>query len=569
MKKDARATRGDRSGGRRQGRFREQTRDKLRGGYYTPTDIAAWLVRWAVRSPRDAALEPSCGDGVFLAAVAARLVDFGARAQDVLRQIYGIEIEPDEAGKASARLKGVLGVGPNGQVGHGDFFEWLIASPGRKFDCVVGNPPFIRYQNFPEPSRSRAMAAMSRAGLRPNRLTNTWVPFVVGATTSLKEGGRLAFVVPAELLQVSYAAQLRRFLAAHFARLHIFTCNHLVFEGAEQETLLLLADGYTAATVTDCLIEMVETSDLGELLAARPDATARADYRVVDHSTEKWLKYLLTQREIDFMRALKGHGEVVGLGHHAEVDVGVVTGRNEFFVVSKETLREFDLGSYTVSLVGRSSQLKGAILDAKEWQAFADAGKDVHLLMLGAPDKPPLNAGARRYIKAGERAGYHLGFKCSIRTPWHLVPSVWVPDCLFFRQIYDFPRAVLNKACAVPTDTVHRMRCRRDPAATVGNTYTHLTAASAEIEGRSYGGGVLELEPTEAERLLMPKTLRRGMPLAEIDRLVRAGRIADVLAENDRAILLTMGLSAKECAALKRIWEKMRERRRSRKKIIR
>ncbi len=168
----------------------------------------------------------------------------------------------------------------------------------------------------------------------------------------------------------------------------------------------------------------------------------------------------------------------------------------------------------------------------------------------------------------GEDRGHHLGYKCSIRNPWYTVPSVWVPDCFFFRQIYDFPRAVLNGARAVSTDTVHRMRCRRDPTATLENVYTHLTAASAEIEGRSYGGGVLELEPTEAERLLTPMTLRNGVPVAEIDRMVRAGKLAEVLNENDRAILRPMGLARTECAMLRGIWEKMRERRLSRKKVV-
>src|SRR5690606_5402640 len=108
---------------------------------------------------------------------------------------------------------------------------------------------------------------------------------------------------------------------------------------------------------------------------------------------------------------------------------------------------------------------------------------------------------------------------------------------------------VLNTAEATSTDTIHRMRCKSgNPRAIIANTYTSLTAASAEIEGRSYGGGVLELEPTEAERLLMPAKLGPAMPLDECDRLVREDRLGDVLDENDRLVLKeTMGLSVAEC----------------------
>lgn len=94
-----------------------------------------------------------------------------------------------------------------------------------------------------------------------------------------------------------------------------------------------------------------------------------------------------------------------------------------------------------------------------------------------------------------------------------------------------------------------------------------MTAASSEIEGRSYSGGVLELEPTEAERVMIPARLPRGLRVEETDRLIRAGRLADVLAEHDRLTLREgLGLSARQCATLRDIWRKLRDRRRMRKK---
>jgi hypothetical protein len=109
------------------------------------------------------------------------------------------------------------------------------------------------------------------------------------------------------------------------------------------------------------------------------------------------------------------------------------------------------------------------------------------------------------------------------------------------------------------------MTCCQNPEAVVANLYTHLTAASAEIEGRSYGGGVLELEPTEAEKLLLPRVLGSGTALSEVDTLVRSGRLAEALSLNDRKILIeNVGLTKGECALLRDIWTKMRERRRAR-----
>src|SRR4029077_12524112 len=83
-------------------------------------------------------------------------------------------------------------------------------------DVVIGNPPFIRYQHFAEAQRTVAFKLMNQVGLHPTRLTNAWVPFVCLASLLLAPEGRLAMVVPAELLQVGYTSELRLFLSRHF-----------------------------------------------------------------------------------------------------------------------------------------------------------------------------------------------------------------------------------------------------------------------------------------------------------------------------------------------------------------
>lgn len=552
------------------GRFTDLDQDKLRGGYYTSAAVAAWLCEWAIRSPKDRVLEPSCGDGVFLEAAAKRFAALGARSAAIARQLTGVEIIADEADQARSRLQGSLSQYAAGIVNTSDFFKWREESERPAFDAVVGNPPFIRYQTFPEPHRSRAMAMMVEQGLAPNRLTNIWVPFVVAAVASLRLGGRLALVLPAELLQVTYASQLRSFLTDRFERIDIVACNELFFEKAEQEVVLLLADGALAAASDTnlCRVTMTETRTPSEITSRAPAVVlAAAQPKTIRHDSEKWLKYFLSEREIAFMRALRDADVTTNLSTHAGVDVGVVTGKNEFFVLTNAQVEELGLEGLTAPLVSRSAHLKGARVGKADWNAMSAAGDRVHLLHLkGSVAKP--SAALARYIRFGEGNEVHKGYKCSIREPWYAVPSVWTPDGFLFRQIYDFPRVVLNQAGATSTDTIHRLTCKTDkPERVIANTYTWLTAASAEIEGRSYGGGVLELEPTESERLLMPATLNGAMPLTECDRLTRAGRLDDVLVENARIVLQGhMGLSESDCHLLRDIWAKMRDRRNARKR---
>ncbi len=61
------------------------TEQKRNGVYYTPENVVQTLVRWAIRKESDRLLDPSCGDGRFLA---AHQNSFG--------------VEPDCAGVVSA-----------------------------------------------------------------------------------------------------------------------------------------------------------------------------------------------------------------------------------------------------------------------------------------------------------------------------------------------------------------------------------------------------------------------------------------------------------------------------------
>lgn len=524
---------------------------KLRGGFYTPEPIAEFLAHWAVRAPGDRVLEPSAGDGEILVAAGRRLSSLGGGS------LIGVELDQAEARKARQRAGG------DATVHVSDFFS-LTEKKGPKwqFDAVIGNPPFIRYQFFPEEHREPAFRIMVDQGLKPNRLTNAWVPFVVAATRQLAPGGRLALVVPAELMQVTYAAQLRAYLASQFGEIRLVTFRRLLFEGVQQEVVLLLADRARKGPAAIRLLELSDAADLRSLDIAIA-APAQAD---MDHATEKWTQYYLTPRELGLVRSLRDRIDLPRLGDVAEVDVGVVTGRNEFFVLEPSSARQHGLEPYTRKLVGRSAQLRGITFSDEDWDGLAAA--DARCLLLALDDAPAraLSGSARRYIALGEAKGHHLGYKCRIRRNWHWVPSVWRPDAFLYRQIHDAPRLVVNYSGATSTDTIHRVRMTNglDPAHLSGSLFNSLTFAFSELLGRSYGGGVLELEPTEAEALPIPITTAINAP--EIDALVRAGRTEDALAMMDEIVLHDrLGLSSREIAVLRGVWKKLRDRRLARK----
>ena len=121
---------------------------KQAGAYYTPDAVVANLVRWAVRKDNDRMLDPSCGDGRFIA---------------THRNSFGVE---QDAGAAAA----AMGRTPRACVHQGDFFAWA-ARTRERFECAAGNPPFIRYQTFNGEVRKRALALCAGLGARFSGLT--------------------------------------------------------------------------------------------------------------------------------------------------------------------------------------------------------------------------------------------------------------------------------------------------------------------------------------------------------------------------------------------------------------
>ena len=172
------------------------------------------------------------------------------------------------------------------------------------------------------------------------------------------------------------------------------------------------------------------------------------------------------------------------------------------------------------------------------------------------------------YIVHGENQGFNKGYKCRIRKRWYIVPSVWTPDAFMLRQVHHYPKLALNAAASTCTDTIHRVRLRNDPDGRqlVAGFLNSLTFAFSEIIGRSYGGGVLELEPNEAEQIPMSLVGADRLDINEIDHLLRKENIYAVLDTTDRILLKEgLGLDDPEIKLIRNIWEKLRDRRNNRK----
>ena len=121
------------------------------------------------------------------------------------------------------------------------------------------------------------------------------------------------------------------------------------------------------------------------------------------------------------------------------------------------------------------------------------------------------------------------------------------------------------------TDTLHKVRFLKgidgkSVAAAFINTYT---LALSETLGRSYGGGVLTFEPGEMRRIKIPMKGADNLDATKIDVWQREGNYEEILRYTDQILLQDgIGLTDHEIGLLHSIWDKMRNRRLSRKQSI-
>ena len=180
-----------------------------------------------------------------------------------------------------------------------------------------------------------------------------------------------------------------------------------------------------------------------------------------------------------------------------------------------------------------------------------------------------LSHAAQAYVETGHRAGVDQAYKCRVRKPWYRVPLVPAADLLLTCMNADTPRLTTNSAAAHHLNSVHGVYLR-DSLTELGRellplaSLNSITLLNAEMVGRSYGGGILKLEPREADVWAMPspRLIRdredqlRGIK-TKVGRLLQQGKLADAVHLVDEALLLAPGVITQDAV------EKVREARKN------
>jgi len=539
---------------------------KSRGAFFTPPSIAAFLASWAIAgNPQATVLDPTCGEAVFLLHAGIALKELGGATDQPEAQLYGVDLHAESLEHAEATL---LEAGVSARLLRSDFFAIptpdQLGCPLPLMDAVIGNPPFVRYQDHKGAARAIASRAAMKQGVRLSGLASSWASALVHACAFLKPEGRLAIVLPAELLTVHYAEPVRLWLRRRFAAVSMVMFERLQFEDALEKVVLLLARGEGGCDA----FSLYFVEDASELQAIRPFD----EYAVTPTDEGKWTDLLLPLAQRRLFRSVSDE-QFRDLDTYGRPVLGTVTGANDFFMLNESTRLAYHIRKDEVVPVSPpgTRHLRGTLFSKSDWSALRDGGEKVWLLQPGPGDGSP---GLVRYLHDGEAQGVHEAYKCRIRSPWWRPPLVPIPDLFFTYMSHRFPRLVANRARVHFVNSMHGLHLPSETPAWVRDALPLLalnsvTMLGAEVRGRSYGGGILKMEPREAARLPMPKpevVSRAWHALAKerpaLERQLRNGLWTGVLARVDEVLLRdTIGLDGAQVTQLHDACRALRERR--------
>lgn len=387
------------------------------------------------------------------------------------------------------------------------------------FDGILGNPPYIRYQYLNESQKNEQSLILEQNGTNPNRLINAWVSFVVASISCMKETSKIGLVLPSDLLQVKYAKELRSFLTKKLNKCLIITFNKLVFENIEQDVVLLLGEKNNGSFSHQMKIiqledeHALEAYDLNDI-----------EFSEIDDCSDKWTKYFLSREQAKLVDKIREDERFIVFSEIAKAEIGITTGNNDYFCLTRDIVDEYDLEDYCKPLLAKSSGIKGLQLTKEDWEGNVEDNSRAYLLDLSSFDENEFPEGLKKYIKYGEERGFDSTYKTRIRKRWYDVPSIWSPDIFYSRRIHYIPKIAgkIGSIEAVSTDTLNRISLKKqsDFKKLIIASYTSVALLFTELEGRNYGGGVLEVLPSELSKVMLPNIFDNDLPTnKEVDHL--------------------------------------------------
>jgi adenine-specific DNA methylase len=480
------------------------------GKFETPQHIARFITRWAIKSGNEIVLEPCIGTGILLSNIIERIQEIqGSKA--MLTNIHGVDI--DQTAIDSAALNLGLDDAQKSKLICMDFLE---AMPNRDIplvDAVICNPPYSKHQLIERNYKNRiARELEEKANVNLSRQSSIYIYFLIHAASFLKRGGRMAFVLPGNFLEVNYGIPLKRFLVRSFriAAIVLFPRDSLQFPDVLTTTCVaLLEKGKKERSTADFVsFNFSEKQRIVDSLKTfqvyrkkRLGISVKRICQDYINPELKWINYFEP-------KGASTDGQAI-LGSIARCKRGIATGANDFFVLSENEVAAHKIErTFLKPVLTKTRYAQFLTFTSIDFANLKLSGARVWLLSTNWTKEDLRGTNLLKYIKMGEIEGLNNRYLTSSRKIWYSSENRSVPPVLFTYMSRDRPRFIWNEARTLVLNTFHcvyiQNKIRQNQLmfeALLACLNSTRTASLLKRIGRTYGGGLLKVEPRELAKL--------------------------------------------------------------------
>ena len=441
--------------------------------FFTPEVIADFMARWVLDGRKKAdVLEPAFGLGAFSRSLfkqnpKVRVVGYEADAT-----IYNYAAENVAQAGSDVLLYNE---------------DYLRVSWEDKYDGIICNPPYLKFHDYD--NASLVPLVNGQLGIRLNGFTNLYTLFLLKSISQLRDGGRMAYIVPSEFLNSDYGVEVKRALLRSGVLRHVVVVDftQCAFDDALTTACILLC--HKGGSLSE--VRFSHVSDVGQLQASLADYSAWAADQLKPET--KWKQYYEGARSADYRH-------LVPFSTFAKVSRGIATGANDYFTFRESKKELYGIPERCLMrCVCHSTDVHGLFFTDDDFQRLSHSDKAVYLFN-GCADVEDEHV--RGYISLGEETGADKRYLTASRKPWYAIenrkPSpIWVS--VFNRKGLRFVR---NIAGVSNLTTFH---CVYDAGVVdidvlFGYLVTNVAKEIFMDNSRQYGNGLVKFEPNDLNK---------------------------------------------------------------------
>ncbi|HFG1796788.1 SAM-dependent methyltransferase [Vibrio cholerae] len=477
------------------------------GAYYTPPELSQVLTDWAIVRSDEEILEPSFGGCGFFDSSIKTLRRLGCKSPE--KQLYGVDID----GHAFSILSEKFGhmVETSNRFIQNDFISVQPSDFSvNEFDVVLGNPPYVSMHNMTEKQREACEKVLHNSpfsGLTMGRNASLWAFFLLHSLSFIKEGGRVAWVLPSSLLHADYAKRLLAIHKRHFYSVKVLKLAERFFkeEGAQETSVILIAEGFSAEPMENSHFSVASVENVIELKQA-----IETQLQATESGVDSYKLDIVSREARKAYFDLMNSESSKPIGHYADIKIGMVTGANKYFIVDKKTIEKFGLPEDVLQpAIGKFSFFSGITHDMRKHKKLQCDGYRAYLVCpteehMQNPEHP-VSIYLNQITQQERNKNRTFAKRPHWFAPGYGIDGI-VADCFLSYMIHLGPRMVVNKAKLNCTNSIHKVIFREKTSALVKQAFaTTLLSTysqfSAEIEGRAYSSGVLKIEPSAGRNI--------------------------------------------------------------------